>query len=236
MKNRKIILFIVFILGVLGLWLMASFSTYNACAYASSNLEYIKSKIESAVVAQDLKMAKYHAYKALNGIEKTRKNFEDCGCEGTIESLESALIELKSATRAETLEASKIELHRALESTMIGIKVLAVFEQENANDFGNEVLVLNTKESLSDPATMFQTNEKEVKRQVHSCLLGFESSLEKAINEVDCEDARRFITNIHEESRLILLNTGLSPHKKEYHNRVKLLSQEALEKLGDCNP
>lgn len=236
MKNRKIILFIVFILGVLGLWLMASFSTYNACAYASSNLEYIKSKIESAVVAQDLKMAKYHAYKALNGIEKTRKNFEDCGCEGTIESLEYALVELKSATKAKTLKASKIDLHRALESTMIGMKVLSVFEQENANAFGNEELALNTNDSLSDPAALFQTDEKEVKKQVHSCLLGFESSLEKVVTDVDCQDARRFIANIHEESRLILLNTGLSPHKKEYHNRVKVLAEEALEKLGDCNP
>lgn len=236
MKNRKIILFIVFILGVLGLWLMASFSTYNACAYASSNLEYIKSKIESAVVAEDLKMAKYHAYKALNGIEKTRKNFEDCGCEGTIESLEYALVELKSATKAKTLKASKIDLHRALESTMIGMKVLSVFEQENANAFGNEELALNTNDSLSDPAALFQTDEKEVKKQVHSCLLGFESSLEKVVTDVDCQDARRFIANIHEESRLILLNTGLSPHKKEYHNRVKVLAEEALEKLGDCNP
>ena len=72
MKNNKIILLVVFVIGLLILWLMASFTTpANACEYASSNIEYIKNKIVDAVLADDLNMAKYHAYKALNGIEKT---------------------------------------------------------------------------------------------------------------------------------------------------------------------
>lgn len=76
MKSRKIILLIVFAIGLLGLWLMASFTTpANACQYASTNLEYIKSKIQEAVVADNLNMTKYHAYKALNGIEKRRAIF-----------------------------------------------------------------------------------------------------------------------------------------------------------------
>jgi hypothetical protein len=43
------------------------------------------------------------------------------------------------------------------------------------------------------------------------------------------------VSNIHEEARLTLLNTNLSQHKKEYHQRVKTLAEEALEELGDCN-
>lgn len=236
MKSRKIILLIVFALGLLGLWMMASFSSYNACSYASSNIDYIKSQIESAVVSKELQMAKYHAYKALNGIEKTRENFLDCGCDGTIESLEGALVELKIAAKAESLKDTKLALHKALENTLIGIKVLRVFEQDSADDFGNNVLVLNTKEAITDQNTVFLTNGKDIKQQVHSCLLGFESSLDKVVTDVDCADARRFITNIYEESRLILLNTELSPHKKEYHQRVKTLAFDALEKLGECNP
>ncbi len=234
MKTRKIILLVVFVIGMICLWVMSSFTVRNACEYASSNLEYIKSKIEAAVVAKDLQMSKYHAYKALNGIEKTKANFVDCGCEGTIESLESATYELKQATRAETLEASKKSLHLALESTLIGVKVLRIFEQEVTSTYGNDILVLNTKDALNDQDGMFLTPTHTVREQVHSCLLGFESSLDKVVNEVECEEAHRFISNIYEEARLVLLNTELSEHKKQYHQRVKTLAQEALVRLGEC--
>ncbi|WP_156102173.1 hypothetical protein [Muricauda sp. MAR_2010_75] len=235
MKTRTIVLLVVFVLGMILLWLMSSFTVRNACEYASSNLEYIKSKIQSAIVTNDLKMSKYHAYKALNGIEKTRTNFEDCGCEGTIESLESATTELKQATKAETLEDAKRSLHLALESTLIGMKVLRIFEQEVASTYGNDILVLNTKDALNDQDGIFLTPTHTIKEQVHSCLLGFESSLDKVVNEVNCDEAHRFINNIYEEARLVLLNTELSEHKKQYHQRVKTLAQEALDRLGECN-
>ena len=235
MKTRKVILLIVFVIGMIFLWFMSSFTVRNACEYANSNLEYIKSKIESAIVAKDLKMVKYHAYKALNGIEKTRANFEDCGCEGTIESLAGASYELKQATKAGTLENSKKSLHLALESTLIGIKVLRIFEQEVSSTYGNDILVLNTKEALNSQDGMFLTPTHTIREQVHSCLLGFESSLDNVVNEVNCEEAHRFIDNIYEEARLVLLNTELSEHKKQYHQRVMTLAKGALERLGDCS-
>lgn len=236
MKYRKIILLIVFVIGLLGLWLMASFTTpANACQYASSNLEYIKSKIKEAVMTDDLNMAKYHAYKALNGIEKTKNNFLDCGCEGAIVSLENTSNHLKTATKADVLPKSKTALRKALESAIIGINVLREFEQQTASDYGSNVLVLNTKDVLDFKNGMVLTQGSAIKKQVHQCLLGFESSLDKVVSDVDCEDAQRFVSNIHEEARLTLLNTNLSQHKKEYHQRVKTLAEEALEELGDCN-
>ena len=214
---------------------MTSFTTpANACQYASSNLEYIKSKIQEAVLAKDLNMSKYHAYKALNGIEKTRENFLDCGCEGAIESLENTLLHLKSATTSSVFKKSKINLHKALETTIIGINVLKEFEQQTSSEYGSNVLVLNTTDVVDFKDGMLLTHGSTVKKQVHQCLLGFESSLDKVVSDVDCKDARRFIANIYEESRLILLNTELSQHKKEYHQRVKTLTEEALQNLKDC--
>lgn len=234
MKTRKTILLIAYTLGLLGLWSMASFSTPNACEYANSNLEFIKSKIQAAVTADDLNMAKYHAYKALNGIEKTKGNFLDCGCEGTIESLEKALYQLKTATRAESLEDSKAALHIALENAIMGIKVLKAFELESSSLYGNDVLTMNTKEILDGQNWLSPIHKGTVREQVHECLLGFESSLEKVVTDVDCAEAKRFVTNIYEESRLILLDTKLSEYKKQYHQRVKTLSHTALQKIGDC--
>ncbi|MBO6830776.1 hypothetical protein [Allomuricauda sp.] len=233
MKTSKSIL----IVGLaMGLFIMTSFSKpANACQYASSNLEYIKSKIQDAIMADALQMVRYHAYKALNGIEKTRENFLDCGCEGALESLENTLTHLKSATKSNDLKKSKSALHKALETATIGGNVLNAFAQETSSEYGSNVLVLNTKNAINFQDGMFLTQGSAVKKQVHQCLLGFESSLEKVVTEVDCADAHRFITNIYEESRLILLNTELSQHKKEYHQRVKTLTQEALQQLGDCN-
>ena len=126
-------------------------------------------------------------------------------------------------------------MHKALETATIGGNVLNAFAQETSSEYGSNVLVLNTKNAIDFQDGMFLTQGSAVKKQVHQCLLGFESSLEKVVTEVDCADAHRFITNIYEESRLILLNTELSQHKKEYHQRVKTLTQEALQQLGDCN-
>ena len=236
MKNNKIILLVVLVIGLLILWLMASFTIpANACEYASSNIEYIKNKIEDAVMADDLNMAKYHAYKALNGIEKTKDNFLDCGCEGAIESLELTQDYLKTATKANVLAKSKLVLHKALERTIIGINVLKEFEQETSSDYGSNVLVMNTTDVLDFNHGMMLTQGASIKKQVHQCLLSFQSSLDKVVSDVDCKDARRFVTNIYEEARLTLLNTNLSQHKKEYHQRVKTLAKEALDSLGNCN-
>ncbi|MHA7864383.1 hypothetical protein [Flagellimonas marinaquae] len=233
MENKKSILLTAL---AMGLCFMTSFTKpANACQYASSNLEYIKSKIQDAIKEDALPMAKYHAYKALNGIEKTRENFLDCGCEGALESLENTLSHLKAATKSSDLKKSKSALHKALETATIGGNVLNSFAQETSSEYGSNVLVLNTKNVIDFQDGSLLTQGSTVKKQVHQCLLGFESSLDKVVAEVECNEAHRFITNIYEESRLILLNTELSQHKKEYHQRVKTLTQEALQQLGDCN-
>ncbi|WP_190809390.1 hypothetical protein [Flagellimonas sp. S3867] len=234
MKTRKIILLIVFIIGVLSLLLMASFTTRNACEYASSNIEYIKGELQSAIISDDFEMSKYHAFKALNGIEKTRLNFLDCGCSAAIESLEKTSTYLKSATATKSFEDSKEWLHLALENTVIGIKVLRVFEQETSSHYGNDLLVMNTKDAMENEVGTLLP-QGDLKKLVHKCLLGFETSLDKVVTEVECEEASRFITKIHEEAQSTLLKTELTVAKKEYHQRVKTIAKEALNKLGECS-
>lgn len=234
MKTRKVILLIVFILGVLALWLMSSFTYRNACEYAVSNMEYIKEQIEKAVVADDFEMSKHFAYRALNSIEKTKGNFLDCGCDGAIASLENTLSDLKKATKSESLGASKKFLHTALDNTVIGVKVLRVFEQEFSSDYNNDVLVMNTKEALESQNGIFLPQQGLLRKQVHNCLLGFESSLDKVVSDVECNEAQRFISKIHKEATLTLLDTELSEAKKQYHQRVRTITQDALKKLGDC--
>src|SRR5690606_285000 len=150
MKSRKIILLIAFILGIIGMWMMISLAPPNACEYASTNLEYIKSKIQEAVKAQDLKMVRYNAYKALNGIEKTRINFEDCGCTATMDRMEEVLSQLKTATKVDSMEKTKTILAQALENTIVGLEELRDFHWEHSSPYGADLLYLNTKEMPND--------------------------------------------------------------------------------------
>ncbi|WP_139063767.1 hypothetical protein [Flagellimonas eckloniae] len=235
MKKNKIILFIVFIIGVISLLILSSFISRSACEYANSNIEYIKNQMQEAVVANDFEMSKYYAYKAINGIEKTRLNFIDCGCQGTIESLEKALYYLKKGAKEPTLKDAKKYLHIALESTTIGINVLKEFEQDFSSPYGNNVLVLNTKDALEHQTDDPMPHGEHLRTHVHNCLLGFESSLDKVVNEVPCKEAQAFISKIHEEARLKLMNVGLSEPKKQYHQRVKTIAEDALLQLGDCS-
>ncbi|MCL6265217.1 hypothetical protein [Flagellimonas myxillae] len=234
MKTRKIILLIVFILGVISLLILSSFISRNACEYANSNLDYIKGKTEAAIVADDFEQSKYFAYKALNSIEKTRSNFLECGCDGAIESLEAALFFLKDATKAKSFTASKKLLHTALENIEISSKVLKVFEEDSTSAYGNDVLFLNTTEALKQQGGVVLPDGDPVKNQVHNCLLGFESSLGKVVTDVECKEAYQFIAKIHEEASVTLLNTELSEHKKQYHQRVKTIASDALVRLGEC--
>lgn len=235
MKTRKIILLIVFILGVISLLILSSFISHNACEYANSNLDYIKDKTQAAIVADNFEQSKYLAYKALNSIEKTRSNFVECGCDGAIESLEAALFYLKDATKASSFSASKKLLHTALENMEISGKVLKIFEEESVSTYGNDVLFLNTTEALKQQGGVVLSDANPIKKQVHNCLLGFESSLDKVVTGVECNEAYQFISKIHEEASETLLNTELSEHKKQYHHRVQTITMGALQRLGECS-
>ena len=236
MKTRKIILLIVFVLGVISLWLMSSFTNRNACEYATSNIEYIQEQIEAAIAARTFEKSKYFAYKALNGIEKTRSNFLDCGCDDAITSLEKTLTELKIATKAPSFMKSKTPLHNALENTIIGLKVLRVFEQEFSSTYNHDILVMNTKEALEQHQLgMPMPYGTHLNHQVHNCLLGFESSLSKVVTDVECDEALDFISKMHNDATVQLLDTTLSEHKKKFHQRVRTLTKDALAKLGNCS-
>ena len=71
--------------GIVGTLLLSSFTGVNACQYANSNLQYIKTQTKEALATSDFEKSRYHTFKAINGIEKTRENFKACGCEKEIE-------------------------------------------------------------------------------------------------------------------------------------------------------
>lgn len=214
---------------------MSSFTKKNACDYAVSNIEYIQEQVASALTADDFEKSKYLAYKALNSIEKTQPNFTDCGCDGTIACLKDTAVMLKKATKASSFEDSKKFLHLALDNIQMGLKILEVFDHDYASIQSSDILVMNTREAFEQHNELPMPKHGNLKDKVHNCLLGFESSLEKVVTDVECNEALEFIDNIHKEATEMLLNTELSEAKKQYHQRVRMITKHALLELGDCN-
>lgn len=215
--------------GLFVLWMMTSLGLPDACEFANSNLEYIKGKIQEAVAAPELQMARYNTYKALNGIEKTKHNLQDCGCRSTQERMDLALSQLKGAARAGSLWESKQLLDQALENTLGALGALRDFRGGNPGPHDSRPTIDSRGQDW-----LFRIPDVTVREQVEESLSAFESSLESVIREVECEDARRFVADIYQETRSNLLNKELSKHKKEYYLRVRALTEQALKKLGDC--
>ena len=222
------------LLGFLTLLVMVSFTNYNACAFANQNTEFIKSQTQLAIEATDFQKSKYHAYKALSGIDKTKKNFKSCGCEHATKNIAQAEQNLKQATRANSFEDSKTFLQIALKNTLISIGALEEFEKESQTQYGDNVLVLNTKQVLEEQGGVLLTSKEQLKKTMDNSLNEFENSLEKVVQHVDCTDAFNFITQIHNKTKKKLRDGSLSEAKVYYHNGVKEITYNALLRLDGC--
>lgn len=231
---RKVVLLIATILGVLFLLLMASFTTINACAFANQHSVFIKSQTQLAIESSDLEQAKYYAYKALKGINKTKNNFKDCGCENALVNIKQAEQNLKQATKTNSLEASKSFLQTALKSTMISINALEEFEDGDNTTYGNDVLVLNTKQVLNEQGGVILPKAKRLKEAIDLNVSQFEQSLQNVLEHVECGDAFNFISKIHTKTKEKLGDKSLSEAKIYYHGRVKEITYNALLSLEGC--
>jgi len=221
---------------ILYLFLLALFSAFKptqACEYADSNMGYVKTEIEKAISMKDLQLVRFHTYKALNAIAKSKKQLDDCGCEYAAATIAEGTEHLKQATKATSLASSGILLKKALNETVEGLYALKDHEQHNST-YGDE-LVMNTSDSKEKKATATLYSKALVQKRIDSSLIAYRKSLEEVINTVNCKEARKFANGIYNQCELQLLKPGLSEGKKYYNLKTKEITAEALEKLGDCN-
>ena len=111
----------IVLLGFFAVVISYSFTVNNACQYAGSNIEYVNAETQNAIDASELNIARYHAYKALNAIEKSKEQLNACACEDANQSIFEGLAQLKLATRSPSFETSKKLLMKALELSLIHI-------------------------------------------------------------------------------------------------------------------
>lgn len=218
------------------IWFTASsFTDKRACDYAGSNLDFVKSQTQLAMKAESPNMSRYFAYKALNAIEKSKTQFEACGCDYAIKSIDEGLNNLKQATKVSSINGTRILLKRALENTMGSIEALENHDELHVSSYASDVLESNTVDAMEEKLRRKMPGDKELHRRIDAALVNFENSLNEVVLSVDCKEAYDFATRIYNHCEQELFKKDLTPAKKYYNFKTKEITANALERLKGCS-
>ena len=227
MKYPPIILFILLACN------LVSFRPKQACEYAGSNISYVKTQTEKAFDMQTLELTRFHIYKGLGAIAKSKEQLEDCGCAQASDFIYEADKLLKSATKTTTLAGTRALLGEALENTNEGLKALIGHERHGSR-YGTGQLRVNTVSGEKLDTLPAPPDQDLLTKKIDSALGAYRKSLQKVIATVDCETARSFASETYQDCEEKLLQPDLSERKKYYYFRTKEITAEALEQLGNC--
>ncbi len=218
------------LLVFLGLMAMVSFTKYNNCIVAATNVSFIKDQTKLALETSDFQLSKYHAYKALNGIWSAKTSFSECGCIDVINNMELASSNLKEATQASNYSDSKIFLKIAMQNALTSVSAIEDFKKDGENHLDSTKH--NITETSKKPSTIdFHTDK------IEEALERFETSLNRVVEIDDCDRAYQFVRAMQEDTKAKLMNKDVSQRKHYYLTRVVQITDGALEKLGkNCMP
>lgn len=217
---------------VIAILTLVSFSGNEACEYAGSNINFVKTETEKAIGTDDFQISRYHTFKALNAIEKSKKKFDACGCDYAITDINESFTHLKNATRTGTINASKILLEKALENTMASLEAI---ENHHLHDskYSSDSLVLNTKGFETTETAIIKPHSDLFYTKIDTSLLKFEESLHTLITTLSCKEAKAYTTKVFDICEQQLLLPNLSEGKKYYHLKTKKIVSEAILELND---
>ncbi len=220
-----------FILSIISCSLL--FASDKACDYAGSNIGFVKSETEKAIAAEELNQSRYHAYKALNAIEKSKQQLEECGCEYAYKSILESLDNLKKATRVSSLLGTRILLERSLEDTLASLEALEQHELHES-PYASDVLAMNTKSSEESKLRSIQPKGPALEKKIDEFLEDYRQSLDHMIRSVNCKEAYDYARKVYEHCEQQLLSGKLTEAKKYYNLKTQEITAEALEELGTC--
>jgi len=220
---------------VLLVFIFSSFKIEKACEYAGSNINFVKEQTEKAIAVENINKARYFAYKALNAIEKSKEQLNDCGCDYAEKSISEGLKNIKLAIKSSTLGNTKDLLSIALENIYSGIELLEDHENHRSQ-YSDDVLAMNTIVKKKEKKTTHILSTKEIENKVDISLEKYRTSLSKIVNTVDCVQAKAYAQNVYTTCEQELLRTDLTEGKRYYNLRTKEITAEALEQLKqkDC--
>lgn len=214
--------------------LLSSFAPNKACEYMGSNIGYIQKQTQKALETNDINISRYYAYKALNAIEKSKKQFMACGCELAEKSIQESSEHLKRATRVTSLTSAKMILNKALTSTQNSLEALDEHEEVHDSRYGSDQLSLNTKDSYLEQQKGMMPVGEALQKKIDQALINYQNSLQEAVRSTPCKEAYRLALTNYERCEEQLLRADLSEAKKYYNLKTKQITEAALEQLRDC--
>ncbi len=224
----------IYLILLIAFPLFSSFTLNKACEYMGSNIGYIQKETQRALDAGDINSSRYHAYKALNAIEKSKKQFMACGCDLAETSIQESLEHLKRATRVSTLASTKLILNKALAGVQNSLEALEEHEEVHDSPYGSDQLSLNTRESYLERLKGEIPVGKALEKKIDQALINYQNSLEEAVNSTPCKEAYQLALTNYERCEEQLLRPELTEAKKYYNLRTKEITKRALDKLREC--
>ena len=214
----------------------SSFASPNeACSYASSNLNYIKTLAKKAIADDDLNKSKYYTYKAIKVIQTSTSQFEDCGCKNAESSIKESASYLKSASKATSVSGSRLLLNKAITHISSSIKLLEKHNAHTLVPVSSAIFKIeDTSKVVEKQISEEEANKQKLYEKIDIALISYTTSINKVIESVNCSEAHDFAENIYLNCEQELLNPDLSEGKKYYNLRTKEITKEAIATLGDC--
>ncbi|MGD1945675.1 MAG: hypothetical protein ACFB0A_05325 [Croceivirga sp.] len=120
----KIIPYMGIVLGLLGLLLLLSLTFPKYCQLANNDFSTIGLQTKRAMESHSFEMARYHTFKALSRLEKTKSKLLECNCPEALSSAKDTEVSLKAAAKSKSIDISKKHLKTALINTATTIATL----------------------------------------------------------------------------------------------------------------
>ncbi|NJB72491.1 hypothetical protein GGR42_002982 [Saonia flava] len=213
-------------------FLLFSYKNYNACDFAGTNIASVQQQTLKAIEAEELGISKFFAYKAINGIEKSKEQLEACGCDSSKELLYLGLGDLIMATKTDSINTSKSFLTKAFENISQSLREIEKYNSRNSKNPDN-LLAINSENIETKLSSVTITNVV-LQKKIDSILVTYEESLDKAVQTVNCKEARAMALKIYQECEKELLMPNLTEAKRYYNYRTKEITKNALDQLVRC--
>ncbi|PCJ98417.1 MAG: hypothetical protein COA50_02630 [Flavobacteriaceae bacterium] len=214
-------------------FLLYSYKNYNACDFAGTNITYVLKQTQKALETEKIDLSKFFAYKAINGIEKSKEQLAACDCDSSKKLIYKGLDNLKKATKEASLFTSKEFLNTAYENISEGYKEIEA-HRFHSNQSPDKLLAMNSKNmEMVIPLTLIV--DDSIQKKIDSILTTYEASLQKVVATVNCKEAKAMASKIYKECEAELLKSNLTETKRYYNFRTKEITKKALNQIGDCN-
>jgi hypothetical protein len=225
------------LLGLGGCFFLMAATPDEACMNTETALSGTRALTEKALAENDLNLVRYHTFKALNTLEKSRETLKACGCEYAQKNLSESLENLKLATRVTTLQGARIPLVRALDYLDSGLDALREHGtvHQHPDEEGRFRAGLGPRMDQG-PVKRLREEEKALEAKINNALVNYEKSLQEIVAGVPCEEALDFVRRVYRHCEKQLKDGDLTAAQRYYSLRTREITEIALYQLEPCNP